>query len=548
MLEVLRIKNFVLIREEEICFSSGLNVITGETGAGKSIVLQALQLILGARPKPGLIRKGADSWEIEALFNISGLSTAVRQGLPEVARESDEQLVLYRSVGQNGRSRAQVNGKLAPVSTLEEIATALIHICGQGAFITLLDPRQHLATLDAFADIEKELQAYRKVFSEYHERRADLERRTRAREQGALRRAELEYVVEELSQLQLKAGKRAELEDAVNILGSSETRIESASQIEELITEDNGALDKVYAIQSLLMELYENDSALVEGKNLIESVVAELGELSSLVSRYRRDIDVDPAELEARRDELAQIARLERKFHMDDAGLLDLLERSTAELLELDDSASLESLEKEVASLLAKVMKAGTVLDSVRKKKASRLSTLVATELADLNMPDARVLTSFETCEPNELGISRAEFLVVTNAGQDPKPMRQIASGGELSRILLVLKKILRDRTGVNVLVFDEVDSGVSGKVARAMGEKLKALSHESQVLCITHLAQVASLADAHFVVSKASGKSAETSVSRLSDEKIVDEIARMLAGYKVTDTSRASARELLAS
>ena len=233
---------------------------------------------------------------------------------------------------------------------------------------------------------------------------------------------------------------------------------------------------------------------------------------------------------------------------MSDSELTDLLERSQAELANLDCEESLEQLEKECSSLYKKVVTLAAVLTRKRSKSALSLAKVVDSELKDLNMADAKLSVSFKECEPNPTGNTIVEFEMVTNKGQEPGPLKQIASGGELSRILLVLKKVLRDQTGVNVLVFDEVDSGVSGKVARAMGEKLKSLASNSQVLCITHLAQVASLADAHFVVRKESNNSVQTTVERLTDDMVVDEIARMLAGYQITETSRASARELLAS
>ena len=548
MLELLRIRNFVLIEEQEIIFEKGLNVFTGETGAGKSIILQALALILGARTKPGLIRKGADCWEIEALFNLKLLPKSTLKNLPEIVAQEDHELLLYRSAGKNGRTKSLVNGKLATLSMLEDIAKNLIHICGQGAFISLLDPKKHLEMLDAFSQLEMKLNQYQRVFARFTSVKQELEIKKQRLEHSALRRAELEYLVSELTGAGIEPGKREQLQSDVEEMAGAEHRIQAASSIEDTIVRSGGLLDQMRDLQKSCRTLCSDSTINSEIQPLADSIISELAELSASVNRVAQQLEVNPTVLEEKREELAEIARLERKFHMTDTQLAALLEKSSAELLDLDCPDTLNTLESEFNDLHHEVLSLAAGLTKTRQKKALLLCETVNNELGDLNMPDAALSVAFEDCAPNESGTVKAEFQVITNSGQEPQPLRQTASGGELSRILLVLKKVLRDKTGVNVLVFDEVDSGVSGKVARAMGEKLKSLASESQVLCITHLPQVASLADAHFIVKKDAGSTVETTIERLSEDLIVDEIARMLAGYHITDISRASARELLAS
>jgi DNA repair protein RecN (Recombination protein N) len=264
--------------------------------------------------------------------------------------------------------------------------------------------------------------------------------------------------------------------------------------------------------------------------------------------RYVASLEVDASTLDAFREELSDLARLERKYRLDDAGLLALKEKVTTELSHLSGGEGYRELEREVAALYDKAIIAGKALRAARQKGAHELCKEVSGDLKELNMKDASLQVRFAESEPTPLGIDKVEFLISSNKGEPHGPLNQIASGGELSRVMLVLKKILRERSGVNVLIFDEVDSGVSGGVARSVGLMLKEISKRSQVVCITHLPQVASLSDKHFLVNKEVGERTTTVVKELSQEEKIDEIARMLAGYKITDASRASAKELISN
>ena len=297
-----------------------------------------------------------------------------------------------------------------------------------------------------------------------------------------------------------------------------------------------------------MAEMHRLDPSIAKIQGEFESAKRSLLDSEIAVARYVDSLDVDASTLESLREELSELARLERKYRLDDAGLCDLKVRVARELDQLAGGEGYRDLERAVAKLYDEALVVGRELRKVRQKGASELTKAVSADLKELNMQDASLQVRFAESEPTAIGIDKAEFLISTNKGEPHGSLIQIASGGELSRVMLVLKKILRERSGVNVLIFDEVDAGVSGGVARSVGRMLKEISKCSQVVCITHLPQVASLSDRHFLVNKEVGDRAVTVVRELTSEEKVDEIARMLAGYKITDASRASAIELITS
>jgi len=301
-------------------------------------------------------------------------------------------------------------------------------------------------------------------------------------------------------------------------------------------------------VSATMTEMHRLDPSISKIHGEFESARRSLGESELAVARYVDSLDVDASTLETLREELSEIARLERKYRVDDAGLCELKARVALELDQLSGGEGYRELEREVAKLLEAAYQVGKELRKIRHKGAEELCKAVTGDLKELNMRDASLKVTFAETEPAPLGIDKLEFLISTNKGEPHGPLIDIASGGELSRVMLVLKKILRERSGVNVLIFDEVDAGVSGGVARSVGRMLKEISKCSQVVCITHLPQVASLSDRHFLVNKEVGERAVTVVKELTPEEKIDEIARMLAGYKITDASRASALELITS
>jgi DNA repair protein RecN (Recombination protein N) len=546
MLRDLHIRNVAIIEEQTISFGEGLNVISGETGSGKSIILSAIEFLLGGKPKNHLIRTGAEELEIQANFDLSALSESVRADLPDLAQ--GDELSLSRTFNRAGRGKVFMNGKLATVTLLTEVASKLINICGQNQHIRLLEPRYHLSLVDGFGAFKEELELYERLYREWKTLDEELKAREARIEKNALRQAELEFIAEELRNAQLVPGLREQLESQVKRLSRSEGAVGSARQVLDTIQAEGGLSDQMSSAWARVQELMKLDSEFEKSASGLKNARLELEAFEADLEKYSAGVEVDPETLEALRERLAEVARLERKYRTNDAGLLELFVRTEKELIELESDEGTEKLRAQVGEMLIAARTAADHITANRLKAGKRLAKEVEKELGELNMAGARLELRLEKGELGPNGQDRGEIYLSTNKGEPPLELRRIASGGELSRIMLVLKKILKDRSGVNILVFDEVDSGVSGGVARAVGQKLKSLAQHSQVVCITHLAQVASLADVHFLVGKKTGKRTISVVKELSKEERVEEVARMLAGYEITAATRESARELVSS
>ena len=546
MLTELTITNFAIIERQSVTFHGGFNVISGETGAGKSIILNALEFILGGKGSPSFIRSGTDHLEVQALFDLTVLPHAVRQELPDIVGEDDE-LVVSRLLPREGRGKVLINGRLGTVALLEEIVRKLVNICSQHHQTKLLDPKYHLDLLDGFCDKPELVERMRKAHREWADAKSELTRVKEAFEQGAARREDLEHTRAELENLpNLRPGRRKELEGEIKRIGNFERLVALGQKLEDLLLGEEGIGIRLKEISAAMTEMSRLDPSIGSTQEDFENAKRALNHSEIAIARYVGSLEVDASTLETLREELSEIARLERKYRLDDAGLCALKERVKRELSQLFGGQGFRELELTVARLHDIAMTLGRELRKVRQKGAEELCKAVSSDLKELNMRDASLKVQFTDIEPSSLGIEKTEFLISSNKGEPHGALIQIASGGELSRVMLVLKKLLRERSGINVLIFDEVDAGVSGGVARSVGLMLKEISKQSQVVCITHLPQVASLSDRHILVNKEVGERAVTVVRVLSEEEKVDEIARMLAGYKITETSRASARELI--
>jgi DNA repair protein RecN (Recombination protein N) len=356
-------------------------------------------------------------------------------------------------------------------------------------------------------------------------------------------------IVEELEAIpNLRAGRRQDLENEIKRIGNAEKLLQAGQRAQHLLAGEDGLTVTLREISAALSDMQRLDSTTGAIAQEFEEARNALAKSELRIGRYVEALDLDTSTLDQLREELSELARLERKYRLNDAGLAERLLKAQEELGRLVDSGAGAKLEREVAALFSQVQQAGEKLRTARQSAAKRLIGAVSKDLAELAMVGAAIDVRFTPCEPTVHGTDRVEFLISTNKGEPFGSLAQIASGGELSRVMLVLKKILREQSGVNVLIFDEVDTGISGGVARSVGRMLKDISSQSQILCITHLPQVASLSDKHFLVQKEVGERTMTVVKALSDSEKVDEIARMLAGFTITDASRASARELIES
>lgn len=548
MLRELEIKNFALIEHVRVGFGPGLNVLSGETGAGKSILLLALQLVLGAKAHNKFLRSGADHWEVQALFDIRELPGEIRKQLPDIAAEGEE-LAVFRSGNAQGKGKVYINGMLASLSLLQDISSRLIAICSQSEHLALLHSRFHLSLLDSYARHEEILQRYEELYSQKEILRKEMANREAQHVSRERRMLELEDMLRELREIPLQAGLRRSWESEISRLTSAEKLTRQCQEVRDFYTQDQGLEDMHRRLAQHVQALSKLDPALQQSLlPICDALQISAQEILVEVQRYAAHIEIDEETLELRREQLSKLARLERKYGRNDAELASYGDELEQELHLGTQESRLETLRQDYEQLSAQLQDQAARLGQSRRDAAKKLKAAVRRELRDVNMTEALFDVAFTEKECERDGADKVEFLLSANRGEKPRPLQDIASGGELSRMTLVLKKILRDQSSVNVLVFDEIDTGISGAVARAVGQKLKALASGSQVLCISHLAQVASLADQHFLVRKSSGERTVTDIQPLSRAERVEEIARMLSGSRITDASRISAEELLTS
>jgi DNA repair protein RecN (Recombination protein N) len=559
MLVELRIRNFAIIDQVELEFGPGLNVLSGETGAGKTIVMNALGLLLGGRASPEMVRADRKEAVVEGLFAVEG------EGLPAdlmaaMGEGAARELIVKRVVSEAGRSRVLINDELATVQTLARIGAALVEVYGQHEQQSLLRTENHLTILDRFAALESALAAYREAYRRARElsaRLADLEHRARDRE----RRLETaRFELSELERAQLDINEERDLAAERTILANAARLMAAAGAAEQvLMDQDGAAADLIGRAQSALGEAASLDAKLAEPLDLIGSARVALEEAVHALRAYRERIEADPGRLEQIDNRLQEIARLKRKYGGSVQSALATLEHLRAEVGELEHAEeSAAEIKAEVAKALAQAAGMARELSRSRAAGAAALKQKMQAELKTLGMRNAVFearLTPFAAdsglgCEAAPLGpdgSDECEFFLAPNLGQPPMALARIASGGELSRVMLALKRLEAQRRGVATMIFDEVDAGIGGAIAEVVGRKLKELSRFHQILCITHLPQIASFADRHFLVEKEERRGATTSrVVELDQPQRVEELARMLGGAQVSERFRRAARELL--
>ncbi|MBX7143222.1 MAG: DNA repair protein RecN [Oligoflexia bacterium] len=545
MLRELQISNVAIIEQQTICFGPGLNVLSGETGSGKSIVLHAIEFLLGARPRPHFIHAGTEEAEVQALFEMSDATPEARRAVQELV--GGDEFTLCRSLNSAGRSRVYINGKMGTLATLSELASKVVNICGQHQHVRLLEPASHREFLDGFAGAEQQVEKLSRLYREMKETARRLRDLEEGSQRAARRRAELEFIVEELSKVELEPGTRARLEAEVKLLSRAGDIVQGLASARDFIGSEGGINEQLGRLEALLADVAVKFDSVSPLLREARDISAAAEDLLRKIDKAAQSVELNPELLDQRREELAEIARLERKYRLNDEALCALLQSARAELSGVGEESDVSELRAKLSQLEFACQELAREITKIRERGARKLEKAVEGELAELAM-QTKFRVSLEPDDLSTFGCDRVEMLIAPNPGTPALPLREIASGGELARITLVLKKLLREKSGVNVLVFDEVDSGISGGVARAVGEKLKDLAKLSQVICITHLPQVASLAQHHFLVGKRAGKRTVSVIRELSGEEKIEEIARMLAGYQVTAASRESARELLSS
>ena len=556
MLKSLRVWNFALLEEVAVEFGAGLNILTGETGAGKSILIDALGAVLGQRMSTDAIRSGSDALRVEAVFSLDDAAEELLSLLKaqEIDCEDDD-LIILRKVSGNGKSSVLVGGSHVTVSFLRSIAPYLMDIHGQNENLALLreDSQRHLLE-DGDAALAECLQAYRSVYHAWKEKRAlRADRADKVREIGE-RIDMLRWQEREIAEAELCEGEDEELETEIRRLSHTEKLVENAAEATARLSEDGTAgmavLTALAQVRRDLDEIARYDDSLSNAQSMIEEAYISLREASYEVRDYCESLDADPARLDRIQMRMDVIERLKKKYGGTVAAVLARLASVRAELEAADNyDVDMAQLEKEIAALEKRLAERAAELTARRQEVGARLSADIARELQSLGMSKARfqIVVTPEDQYTNG-GADSLRMLFSANVGEEEKPLEKVASGGELSRIALAIKAIVaaRDTSGAS-MVFDEIDAGIGGRTAQMVAERIAYVARYKQVLCITHLPQIACMADEHLYISKSvKGDATVTQVDSLGEEERTREIARMASGDDVTEAALANAREML--
>jgi len=535
LLQLLRIKNLALVEDLEWELAPGFTAITGETGAGKSIIIGALQLLLGERADKSLIRTGAEMCTVEAIFSGDGLAKWNARFEQVGIEPCDRDLILKRSLTLSGTNRQFINGSPTTLSNLEELGDALVDLHGPHDHQSLLSPDRQLDLLDAFADAEEPRETFAKIFRQLRvleEEHATLDTAETAREQEL---DLLRHQVNEIASANLSAEEETQIESRYKLASNSKRLIEIASAVATKLSEsDEPILSQLGETQKLLRELEKLDPAMASAANVHETAVVELSEIARDLSRYAEKLDLDPQQLAALEQRVSLFESLKRKYGSTISEVISFGERAAERMRKIERrDKELQRLANEMAKGRAALQRAGDALRKLRGKAAPKLSETVRRNLRDLGFRQSQFEAKMsETQTARSSGFDAVELLFSPNPGEPMKPMRAIASSGEISRLMLAIKSALAAQDAVPLLVFDEIDANVGGEIAHAVGARMRQLAVQHQVLCITHLAPVAAAANSHFVVTKEVVKGRTFSQLREVSGKVRrEEIARMLGG-----------------
>lgn len=550
MLTDISIKNFAIIDSLHVSFGSGLNILTGETGAGKSIIIDAVNLVMGGRGSADLIRSGAEEASVEAVFDISTLEGFARL-LADMGIDVDDELLLKRVITRSGRNRVFINGSLSTTSALGEIASKLINIYGQHESQTLLKVENHLLLLDGYASLVPLRAQFSSIYREYRSIRERLAELDRTVSDAARERDLIAYQLEEITSAALNPGEDESIESELHILVNAEKLLLKAEGGYELLYgADDSALGVLDKVRISLAEAAAIDPVLLPVVENVAQSVIQLEDAAIQLRSYISKVENDPARLAAIQERNELINRMKKKYG---GSISEVIAKGAefAEALAVIDNADhcREELADKLKQLEAQLQDQGSALGQARLNASLKLKDGLEKELHQLAMKHAVFQIRIERLEePREYGFDRVEILFSPNPGEEAKPLAKIASGGELSRIMLAMKQ-LHPESDVPTLVFDEVDTGIGGATSAMVGMKLKAVAARQQVLCITHLPQVAAYADSHYqVVKRVEEGRTHTMLSHLGPEERIHEVARMLGGLTVTDKSREHAAELISA
>ena len=550
MLSELYIENLAVIEKATIDFSDKLNVFTGETGAGKPILINGINAILGQRVTKDIVRTGTDKAVISALFTDIGDN--VLQVLDELGISAEDgQLFLTREIRSDGGSVARVNSRAVNVSVLKAIGETLVTIHGQHDNQILMAPERHIEILDSYAESEALIEDYHSSFRELQSIAKKINKIKTEQSKKEFRMAELADIVEEINALNIHEGEDKEIEAELNISKNAVAISEALYMAKQLLSGDDDTDGAVEMTQRASKSVEGYTDIMTEISPIydrLSSAAIEMEDISEEIGSLLDSLDIDPKRYDYLNQRSDELRRIMKKYGPELDDVLTTLENSQNELDELSGAEqSLDELNKEKERLLAEVSKKAKVLSDHRKKAGERFVSQVTEELEFLNMPKVKLVVQQKTGKLTINGMDSIEFLISANLGEEPKPIAKIASGGELSRIMLALKNVIAEKDSIGTLIFDEIDTGVSGRAAQKIGIKLKQISRLRQVLCVTHLAQMAVMADNHLLIEKnIQGDRTVTTVRTLDHEQRKYEIARIMGGENITELMLENAEQYL--
>ncbi|RNK04916.1 MULTISPECIES: DNA repair protein RecN [Neisseria] len=548
MLLTLSLRDFVIVENLNLDFQSGFTVLTGETGAGKSITLDAIGLLLGDKADYSQVRSGAKEAQLSALFDISHLpvlkAELYEQGL---LNDGEEELSIRRIIDAKGKSRSFINNQAATLAQLKSVGSQLIDIHGQNAHHSLNQEAAQRELLDAFAGSREQAETVRQLYQNWANAKKALQEAQEHADAVIIERERLEWQFNELNQLDIKQGEWEALSQSHDSLAHSAELLQAAEEVGSKIDGDNGIQRHIYQCQKLLTNLQNIEPRFAESLNMLASIEAELGEISANMRDVAGRSDINPNELAAQEQRMGELMGMARKYRIEPEQLPQKLAEIEEHLQSLQAAADLEALAQTVARNLAEYQEAAHILSAMRHQAAGRLGEETTENMQHLAMKGARFDIVLLPSSPTAHGLEQVQFQVAANKGNPPRPLNKVASGGELARISLALQVVTSQYTQIPTLIFDEVDTGIGGGVAEMVGKALRALGKKHQVLAVTHLPQVASCGENHWRVCKHSeGGQTVSEISMLDENQRIGEIARMLGGEVITETTRRHAAELL--
>ena len=548
MLLALSLRDFVIVEQLNLDFQNGFTVLTGETGAGKSITLDALSLLLGDKADYSQIRHGAKEAQLSALFDVSELSDLQKELREQGLLDTDSsELSIRRIIDAKGKSRSFINNQTATLAQLKQIGSQLIDIHGQNAHHSLNQEIAQRQLLDAFSGSLNLVEQTKANYQAWQNAKRVLENAQTHAENLAIERERLEWQLHELEQLNLENGEWETLNQSHDSLAHAAELLQAASEAQELVDGDNGLQKQVFRCQKILGKLADVEPRFAESLAMLASVEAELGEISHYLGDVLNDVEINPNELATKEQRLQELMSMARKYRVEPEILPEKWAEIQAALYDLEAAADIESLQKAVAQSESAYMETAQKLSAKRHQAATQLAHETTQYMQHLAMKGAKFHIELLPSSPTAHGLEQVQYQVAANKGSQLRPLNKVASGGELARISLSIQVVTSQYTHVPTLIFDEVDTGIGGGVAEIVGRALRTLGGKHQVLAVTHLPQVAACGEHHWQVAKHSnGEQTISEIHVLDSQTRIDEIARMLGGEKITATTKQHAAEML--